>query len=450
MNRKPNVLLLFPDQHRGDWMPYSPDILRMMGLDSLPVRMPHIQQLMDRGVSFINTMSSSPLCAPARACLASGRRYEDCRVPENNYDYDPALPTFYSALKEAGYTVGGVGKFDLHKKTKFWGLDGWVDMLGQMGFTEACDNAGKFDAVQTGRDTPVDPYMAVLHERGWAAYHAENMMTRCMGTDPTELPEDLYCDNWIGQNACRMVEGFEKDRPWFLQVNFAGPHNPWDVTRSMWERWKDVPMPAPNNARETDEYDISNMRRTYAAMLENIDRICGDILKAVEDRGELSNTVVIYSADHGEMLGDFNKFGKHIPDRGSVHIPLVISAPGCQQGKVDTAMAELQDLASTILDLCGVQERFTDESLSLKPLLMGDGKLDRTCQYSSLGEGSKNWVVRQNLHSKIVLRNHELSEVYDLTEDVWQNHNLLEDETCKDRVAAICAQFDLSDSHTGL
>ena len=441
MSRKPNVLFLFPDQHRGDWMPFTPAIFRKMGLDPLPVRMPHIRRLMDQGVTFINTMSSSPLCAPARACLASGRHYEDCRVPGNGYDYDPDLPTFYTALKDAGYSVGGVGKFDVHKKTKFWGLDGWVEQLGQMGFTEACDNAGKFDAVQTGRETPVDPYMAALHERGWAEYHADNLMSRGMGTEPTQLPEDLYCDNWIGRKACDMVAGFDKEKPWFLQINFAGPHNPWDVTRRMWERWKNEPMPDPNNAAETDEYDIYNMRRTYAAMIENIDRVCGEVLKTVDQRGELQNTVVIYAADHGEMLGDFNKFGKHIPERGSVHIPLVISAPGCQQGKVSTAMVELQDLASTILDLCGVQESFTQESLSLKPLVMGDGTLSRKYQYSALGADRQNWAVKQNLHSKLVFREGVLSEVYDLTSDVWQNHNLLENEENRQQVETICAQF---------
>lgn len=441
MNQKTNVLLLFPDQHRGDWMPYNAETFRQMGLDPLPVRMPTIRRLMDQGVTFINTMSSSPLCAPARACLASGRRYEDCRVPENAYDYDPALPTFYTALKEAGYSVGGVGKFDVHKKTKFWGLDGWVEQLGQMGFTEACDNAGKFDAVQSGREAPVDPYMAALHERGWAKYHADNLTSRGMGTEPTKLPDDLYCDNWIGQRACDMIAGFDKEKPWFLQVNFAGPHNPWDVTQSMWDRWKDEPMPDPNNAAETNEYDIYNMRRTYAAMLENIDRVSGEILKAVEARGELQNTVVIYSADHGEMLGDLNQFGKHVPERGSVHIPLVISAPGGRQGKISNAMVELQDLASTVLDLCGVQEAFTAESLSLRPLVMGDGVLDRKYQYSSLGEGHANWVVKQNLHSKLVYLDGVLTEVYDLQADRWQNHNLLKDESKHQQVEAICAQF---------
>ena len=177
-------------------------------------------------------------------------------------------------------------------------------------------------------------------------------------------------------------------------------------------------------------------------MLENIDRICGDVLSAVEERGELDNTIIIYSADHGEMLGDFNRFGKHIPERGSVHIPLVVSAPGCCRGKISTAMVELQDLASTILDLCGVQESFTEESLSLRPLVLGDGTLNRRWQYSSLGADNQNWVVHQDLHGKLVYRAGVLSEVYDLTRDVWQNHNLLEDDSEKERAAAICARLE--------
>ncbi len=439
MHKRPNILFFFPDQHRGDWMPFDRETFRKIGLESLPVHMPVIRRMMDQGVTFINAMSPSPLCAPARACLASGRRYEACGVPNNGYDYDPQVPAFYSVLRDAGYSVGGVGKFDLHKKTMDWGLDGWVDLLGQIGFTEAIDNAGKFDAAMSGKEKPADPYMAELHRQGWAEYHADNIMTRRLSTEPTELPEELYCDNWIGKNACDMVRGFDSEKPWFLQINFAGPHNPWDVTRRMWDSWKNVQFPAPNNAPQSDQYDINALRDTYAAMLENIDRICGEVLRVVEERGELDNTILIYAADHGEMLGDFGKFGKSIPDRGSVHIPLVISAPGGQKGKLDESMTELQDLAATILDFCGIQDCFGTDSLSLKPLVEGQAALGRKYQYSALHDQNRNWSLKQDLTGKIVIEDGKLTEVYDLSADVWQNHNLLMEDPARAR--QICDHF---------
>lgn len=430
MKKRPNILLLFPDQHRGDWMPYCDKTLEKTGMDPSPVRMPNIKRLMENGVTFTNTVSSSPVCAPARACLASGRRYENCGVKNNWFDYNLEIPTFYTALKNAGYYVGGVGKFDLHKKTQKWGISGWCNFLEAAGFTHGIDNAGKFDAAVSGAITPQDPYMAVLHEKGYAEYYAENIMTRKESIEPTKLPDELYCDNWIGDNACKMIKGFKKDKPWFIQVNFAGPHNPWDVTEKMRDRWKDVNFPKPHNAIETEEYNINGIRQNYAAMLENIDGICGKILKTIEKRGEMDNTIVIYTSDHGEMLGDYNLFGKSKPHKASIHIPLVISGTNIASGKTEDSLVELQDLTSTILDFCGVTSSFTPESISLCPTILQNEKFPRRYQVSALDENGY-WKVVQNHEWKIVIREKEISEIYDLTEDFWQSRNLLENENFK-------------------
>ena len=140
MNNKPNILFFFSDQHRGDWMPYDYSVREKLGVSALELNMPNIRGMMDRGVSFNSAYSPAPVCAPARACLASGRRYRNCRVYQNNVNYDPALPSFYRLLREDGYFVTGVGKFDLHKPVRFWGAHGWIPQLGQLGFTSALEN----------------------------------------------------------------------------------------------------------------------------------------------------------------------------------------------------------------------------------------------------------------------------------------------------------------------
>ena len=440
MKSKPNILLLLSDQHRGDWLPYSPHTQNSMGLSSLPIRMPVIQRMMEQGTAFYRAISPSPVCAPARACLASGRRYAQCGVQNNFFDYDPSIPTFYSALRDAGYQVAGTGKFDLRKNAKDWGIKGWNGFMERLGFTQGIDNAGKFDAAFTGAQEPQDPYMALLHQKGWAEYHAQDIIHRGNGTEPTLLPDELYCDNWIGENSCRMVKNFEKERPWFLQVNFAGPHNPWDVTQSMRKKWESIDFPPPNKQEKNSGHDDIRIRQNYAAMLENIDRICGDLIHQVYDRGELENTIIIYTSDHGELLGDFGLFGKSRPERAAIHIPLVIAGPGIRQGIEDGSLVELQDLASTILDLCGIAHSFTEESLSLRPILTGNGKLSRKVQVSALDEGS-HWKVVQNQNWKIVLVEGKLREVYYRPEDLWENENLMQQENWMDSVSA--ALWDL-------
>ncbi len=373
--KKPNILLLLPDQHRGDWIPLN---------ETLPLEMPVFRRMMREGCLFENAFSPSPLCAPARACLASGRRYFRCGVRDNGQCYKDSIPTFYTALRNAGYSVGGVGKFDFHKPVLEWGLDGWSQCLRNMGFTHALDNAGKIDAVVSGRNSPHDPYMAELEKRGWREYHVEDMIRRGLKTHPTKLPEDLYCDNWICGNALDMIKSFPRDAPWFLQVNFTGPHQPFDVTERMFgiiaERSQKFPMPLcwTGNAEQA-----LNVRRNYASMLENIDRLIGNILSFLDDTGVLSNTIVIYSSDHGEMLGDFNVFGKSRPEHPSVHIPLCAMGPGILPNRRVSALVELQDLASTFTDYADAGTDFED-SLSLRPILEGKADSCRDYVFSAL------------------------------------------------------------------
>lgn len=421
MNKKYNILFLLPDQHRGDWIPHTQKTLEKKGIQNVPIKMPTLKKLMKNGTTFINAISPSPLCAPARACLAAGKSFKTCEVPDNDYDYNIEIPTFYSALQYAGYSVGGVGKFDLHKKTKWWGLDGWIDDLEKMGFTHGIDNAGKMDAANSGQDSAKDPYMNFLEKHGLREYHCENMRTRKHSIEPTKLPDKMYCDNWIAQNAIDMINQFPPHKPWFIQVNFTGPHAPWDITKKMKARWQNTHFEEPHTFIHKNDVDIQGIRQNYAAMLENIDTQIATILKLLEKKGELKNTLIVYSADHGEMLGDLSRFGKTHPHRSSIGIPLVITIPHRKQILESNALVELQDLAATFLDLADTTLPTMDRSLSLLPLCLAEKDEIRECQTSAL----KDWTVIKNHTYKAIYKNKTLESLYDIKNDVWEEHNLL-------------------------
>ena len=161
----PNILFLLPDQHRPDWLGTNPD---------LPLRTPNIDRIGERGVRFVNAYCPSPLCAPCRACLASGRDYERCGVAGNESNYPLDQPTYYQALRAAGYEVYGVGKFDLHKDVTDpanldWHLDG-SRLHDEWGFTGGIDNEGKMDGSHAYRAAggAKGPYLAYLHQLGLA------------------------------------------------------------------------------------------------------------------------------------------------------------------------------------------------------------------------------------------------------------------------------------------
>jgi len=425
---RPNFLFLFPDQHRGDWMPYNDGVFAALKTGRPAIRMPNVETLMKRGTAFYRCITPSPLCAPARACLASGRRYGNCRVPDNDIDYPPDMESFYGLLRDSGYSVGGVGKFDLHKVALKWGPEGWVDDLGKIGFTTGIDSEGKWDAIISySREPqgPKGPFMKYLTDRGLVNDHIADMGARRgpankFNVSATTLPDDAYGDTWVGSNGVNMLRTFPAGKPWFMQVNFHSPHEPWDITASMKKKWEDASLPAAERSAPEKSQAINGVRQNYAAMLENIDAQIGRLLDEVARRGEMDNTYIIYSSDHGEMLGDLDMYGKSKPDRGSTHIPLVFAGNGIKENVTSDALAELTDMGATILDFAGIGNTF-NESMSMKPLLEGKSAGLRDTVESAL----KDWKIIIGKRYKTVYHNGEAQCRYDVIDDPWERKNLI-------------------------
>jgi arylsulfatase len=389
---RPNVLWLVPDQHRPDWL----------GCAGHPVRTPNVDALAERGQRFATAVCPSPLCAPARACLATGRSYHRSPVSGNGEDLPRDATTVYGRLRdEAGYHVMGCGKFDLHKASYSWGVDG-QHRLDDWGFSAGVDNAGKFDAVlalvtdthpvkldqdldwaerwrqalDEGDLTPRDPYTAYLADEGLLEEHVADYIERSeadAATFPTPLPERAYCDNWIGRQGLDLLADAPDDRPWFLQVNFAGPHSPWDVTEAMHDWYRDPPadLGQPIAAGDgTAPADHAAIRRNYAAMVENVDRWVGRFVDRLRDRGELDETLVVFAADHGELLGDHGGWGKQSPYRASTGIPFVVAGPDVADREPVDAPVNLLDLHATALDDAGLSHGDSDGA-SLRGVLSG-------------------------------------------------------------------------------
>lgn len=388
---RPNVLLVVADQHRYDWL---------AGIDEhIPLRTPHLNQLMGRGVTFRHAVTPSPLCAPARACLATGRCFDRSPVRSNGYDMPVSAPTYYRLLHDSGYHVAGTGKFDLRKKSDDWGLDGRRCMT-EWGFSAGLDNEGKMDAVRTGWPRARGPYMAYLHELGLAEAHVRDFQQReaFLSTHPTPLPDHAYEDNWIARNAIAFLRGCPTSRPWHLVVNFAGPHDPMDVTAAMYARWRGTTFPLAVDNDETSAGAQQEVRRNYAAMIENIDDHVGRLLELVAERGESDRTVVVYTSDHGEMLGDHDLWRKSLYYDPSIRIPLVVAGPGVREGIRSDALVSLEDVAATVLDLGGVEVPPQMSALSVLPVLAGERDVHRDFVVSGLestpGETAKSNAYR--------------------------------------------------------
>lgn len=418
---QPNILFLFPDQWRWDWLgcetsPYG----------DVPVRTPHIDALAQRGVRFTECRTNSPLCSPARACLATGVRYEQCGVPTNEYDVDPARTTVFQLLRNQGYRVGTCGKNDLHKKTKWKGRDGWTQLLGQYGFTEAIDQSGKLDAAHNGKTEHGGPhcsYTNYLHSLGMFDTHSEDYRRRAAEASaatapwPSPLAREHYTDDFCGRMALQLLDGFPQEGPWMLWVNFPGPHDPFDPPRELQKRYDGITFPPPVDPSDTWRnhvgVDHQQLRQNYAACCEGIDEWVGRIIDAVAQRDELDNTIVIFSSDHGELLGDHGRFTKTTWHEGSVHVPLVVAGPGVDRGRVDNRLVELIDLSSTMLETAQIDQPDDWEARSV----FGE---PRKVQLSSLTV----WRMAYDGRYKRVDTEGESPALYDLKENPQETENI--------------------------
>lgn len=382
IDKRPNLLFFFPDQLRFDWI-HNPQ---------LPVHTPNLDVLAARGVRFAKAYCTSPLCAPARASLVAGRDYDACRVPTNGDNYPLDQDTYYRRLRAAGYHVAACGKLDLNKGVLDQGIDGRRHMA-DWGFDDMINCGGKGDAVRNWQKTktPHEPYMAFLAGRGLADAHAADIRARGGGggsgqhyakTYLSPLPEDAYQDNWIGNTGLELLRRVPAGKPWHLMINFAGPHDPLDVTARMKEAVKDRQFSPPQDSTQLTAEVHNQIRQNYTAMVENIDRWVGIYIDELKRRGEFENTIFVFSSDHGEMLGDHNRWAKNVPYEPSVCVPLIVSGPGIKP-RHSNALVSVPDLAATFLDYARARPTSKMTAQSLRPLL--EGRTNDHRQYVTSG-----------------------------------------------------------------
>lgn len=430
---RPNFLFLLSDQHRPDWLGRNPDI---------PVPTPHMDALAKRGTDFSQAIVASPVCGPSRSCLASGMEYENCGVEVNRQPYKPEITTFYKHLRDSGYHTMACGKIDLHKGASGRTVDGRLKME-PWGFSDMLITAGKGGGYLGQPVGPKEPYYAYLAslDPPLDRICAEDIATRAEPreqnwwgmTDPCPLPDEHYLDNFTARAGLDLIERAPEGSPWFLVVNFNGPHPPMDITRRMERQYRGpdrviegFPQPHGYSGPFPAEQHI-RIRQNYSAMVENIDAWLGAFQERLAERGELENTVVAYSSDHGEMLGDRSRWGKSVPFQASAGVPLTLAGPGIAQGAQSDALVSLMDLAATFLDYAEIEVPAEMESRSLRPLLDRGGGEHRDYARSALKSSfahAQRFRMVQDHRYKLIEGFFEATALYDREADPLETENI--------------------------
>jgi choline-sulfatase len=247
------------------------------------------------------------------------------------------------------------------------------------------------------------------------------------------LPTDAFEDAYIGRRAVEWITRIPDDFPWYLFVSFVGPHDPFDPPSAYARRYRtvDVPPPVPADVEgkpiwvrarqvEASEEDVCVSRRQYCAAIELIDDQIGLILRALEARGQRENTYIVFSSDHGEMLGDHGLYTKSVGYEASLRVPLIVAGPGIPGGTTSDALVQLMDLNPTLCELGGLPAQLNMDAQSVAPILWGESKAHRT----ELTSVIRNWRCLRTRELKLIENDNDVTELYDLTTDPDERTNV--------------------------
>ncbi len=420
----PNILFILTDQLAASALPCYGHAL---------VKAPHIKQLAERGLVFEQAYCNSPLCGPSRASLMTGQLPSGIGAFDNATQFAADIPTFAHYLRVQGYRTCLAGK---------------MHFIGP-------DQLHGFEERLTTDIYPVDfgwvPDWQNPQERpSW--YH--NMLS-VVQAGLCHTSNQLDFDDNVAFQASRKVYDFARDddnRPFCLTVSFTHPHDPFAITPAYWERYSqaDIDMPTvgpiplsdmdPHSQRlyhvsamheyEQSEERVGNARHAYYGMISYIDDKVGQLLQVLEVTQQLENTVIIFTSDHGEMLGERGLWYKMSFFEPSVRVPLIISAPSkFAAGRVAQPVS-LVDLLPTLVDLAS-DGQATDfaarvDGQSLVPLLHGQGNNDPPPVLSEiLSEGAiaPCLMIRRGRY-KYIYSQPDPEQLYDLETDPHELHNL--------------------------
>ncbi|KUF91569.1 Choline-sulfatase [Phytophthora nicotianae] len=353
------------------------------------------------------------------------------------------MTTYYKLLQEAGYHTMAVGKLDLNKNDTLnsfgWNHEGNLH-AEEWGFSDMVNCVGVFESYFLTEAYPngsyIEPYTDYLLEHNATDVFLNDTRSRTDGGNtkigdprfykdayPNPLPDDLYNDNWVADQALRLLSEKPNDKEWFMIVNWNGPHYPMSITESMYGRIQNRSFPQPVDYTGNFTAEMHNRTRAdYAAMIENIDAHIGRILAAVN----MSDTLVVFASDHGEMLGDRGLWATDVPFQPSVNVPLVIAGDVVNEslrGTSTDAGVSLIDLARTFLDVGEVQTvpAQMSEAYSFRPLLEGEPHKKRVLR-SALGTW-KLWF--DGRYKYVIGYSDDEPMLFDVETDPHERTNLL-------------------------
>ncbi len=414
---RPNILFIMTDEQRWDYAGY-------MGQPALAT--PNLDRLAEHGIAFTRCYSANPVCMPARCSIHTGLYSFQTGQMDNRGDWPLDLPTFTQALQQVGYHTALTGKLHAHEaigRAPDLTQGEWAQEVRALGFDDVCQVAGKGMAFFAD-----DDYTHHLDARGLLDRYREYMVEITEGKvlpgTPAPLPEEDYADNFIGRVACDWLQKYRGEEPFFHMVSFCSPHPHFDAYQRALDRidLHQVALPVegevdtssarfredPAKYRET----WRRLRASYLAMIEIVDENIGRLLQTLETRGFLKNTLILFTSDHGTMLGDLGKGAKCWWEDPSVRVPLIAYYQPWEgrRPRAEDTLVSNHDVTATMLHAAAGEDcagRWLPgcSSRSLLPFITGEKWSVRQFIYSETGpQFGPAWRMVDNGSYKYVYR----------------------------------------------
>ncbi|MEM7359126.1 MAG: choline-sulfatase [Pseudomonadota bacterium] len=447
MTNKPNILILMVDQLNGQLFADGP-------ADFLQV--PTLRKLHSRGVNFSNTYCASPLCSPARASFMCGSLPSANGVYDNAAEFVSSLPTFAHSLRALGYQT---------------------ILSGKMHFVGA-DQLHGFEERLTTDIYPADfgwtPDWRKPNERIDWWYHNLGSVT---GAGIAATSNQLEFDDEVAYHAklkLHQLARRDDDQPFCLTVSFTHPHDPYVTRQKYWDLYENVEIPEvqvprmsyadqdPHSRRlyEAVDYqnfaispeDVTQARRAYCANISYLDEKMGEILATLEECQLSDETIVIFTADHGDMIGERGLWYKMSFFEGSMRVPLLMHAPQRFANKTITEPVSVLDLVPTLIELGGgtaEDQTIATHGRSLLDCAEGNSQPQHPvlAEYAAEGSVDPMLMIREG-EWKFNYCEADPPQLFNLQQDPLELNNLAEDPDQQTRVQSfteqVHSQWDLA------
>lgn len=352
----PNLILITTDQQRWDALACAGNPI---------VRTPNIDRLAAEGTLFSQAVTPCPICIPARVSILTGRMSGAFGVIENYQTRTTPETVLPRALAEAGYNTRAIGCMNFVPSTETYGFQ---DMI-------LCEETGwvRSPSIHTDGRIRFDDYDQYLHERGlWGWDKPIQIGYNEIKPTINPLPLEHHVTTWCGDRAVEYLD--DADGPFFLFLSFTKPHPPYDAPQGT-ENWYDLDsIPSPKKKEgeyDTKHPDLENYRKQhefhlysdeaahtslsyYYANITLIDQQIGRVLDTLESRGLVENTLILFTSDHGDLMGDHGLWFKSLGYEGSVRVPMILRGVGQpSNGQVSDQLVGLIDILPTFLTAAG-------------------------------------------------------------------------------------------------